>query len=115
MSHIRRILRSDWSRYFDLTSPLLIGKRVDVEIDSMDLGSQVVAHWLPLLGLVYDPRGDILEIALDGLDHIIYGPREIYVDDSPFGATTLAVTDHDGVMRIITLTDPPMLPEWGTH
>lgn len=106
----RRIGREEWFGFFDRTAALLIGKRAEVEVASLELGSQVVAHWLPLLGMVYDPKDDILEIALEGLDHIVYGPREIYVEDSLFGATTLAVMDHHGVLQIITLRDPLMLP-----
>lgn len=107
---IRRIGRSDWLDFFDRTSALMVGKRADVEIDSMELGAQVLAHLLPLLGIVYDPKDDILEVVLEGLDHIVHAPREIYIDDPPFGTTSLAVTDIDGAMMIITLSDPPMLP-----
>jgi hypothetical protein len=106
----RRIQRTEWIAFFDHTSALLIGKRADVEISSMEIGAQVVAHLVPLLGMVYDPKDDVLEIALDGLDHIVRSPREIYVDDPPFGAMHLAVTDGEGVRRIITLSDPLLLP-----
>ena len=36
---------------------------------------------MPLIGVTYDPKSDLVEIALEGLDHMIGRPREIYVQD----------------------------------
>ena len=38
------------------------------------LGDQIETEWLPLLGISHDPKGDILDIALEGVDHIIKAP-----------------------------------------
>jgi hypothetical protein len=43
-------------------------------------------HWdsrprVSLIGLVYDPQDDIVEVALEGLDHMIHKPRELYVEE----------------------------------
>jgi hypothetical protein len=43
--------------------------------------------------ITIDPNGDLLEIALDGLDHLIHRPREIYVEDGP-GLTAVVIVDH---------------------
>ena len=59
---------------------MLEGKRAEIEVVSLRLGDQVEAEWLPLLGIAYDPNDDIVEIALEGLDHLIPNPREIYVE-----------------------------------
>jgi hypothetical protein len=40
-----------------------------------------------LLGITYDPNKDLLETALEGLDHLIAHPREISVEDGPEGLT----------------------------
>jgi hypothetical protein len=109
---IRKVGRADWFSFFDHTGTLLAGKQVEVEVASPRLGSQIVTRALPLLGMVYDPRSDVLEILLDGLDHLVQHPREIYVDDPPFAAMSIGVTDGEGVLQIITLRDPPMLPAW---
>jgi hypothetical protein len=45
-------------------------------VASLDLGHQTQADWLPLLGISYDPRDDVVDIALDGLDHMIHKLRE---------------------------------------
>ena len=36
---------------------------------------------MPLIGVTNDPKNDLVEIALEGLDHMIGRPREIYVQD----------------------------------
>ena len=45
------------------------------------MGNQVRSDWLPLIGVTYDPKDGLVEIALEGLDHMIRGPREIYVEE----------------------------------
>jgi hypothetical protein len=41
----------------------LVGKRAKVEAASLDLGDQIVAEWVPLLGVTYDARDDLLDVA----------------------------------------------------
>jgi hypothetical protein len=42
-----------------------------------------------LLGISYDPKDDIIEIALEGVDHLIPKPREVYVEEN--GASRLSM------------------------
>jgi Family of unknown function (DUF5335) len=107
---IRKIDKGDWRRFFDFVSHGIEGKRAEIEVASLSLGDQVEADWLPLLGLVYDPKDDVLEVALDGLDHMIPKPREIYVDDSAGELTSLEVIDAEGVRQIVKLREPLTLP-----
>jgi hypothetical protein len=65
---------------------------------------------MPLLGITYDPRNDIIEIVLDGLDHIVRSPFAVYVDNDRGMFTRLQIIDAEGVMQIIVLHDPLMLP-----
>ena len=91
-------------------SRILEAKVAEVEVASLDLGDQTQAEWLPLIGITYDPRDDAVEIALDGLDHMIRKPREIYLDDGAAGLTSLEIVDVDGVRQIVKLKDQLMLP-----
>jgi hypothetical protein len=70
----------------------------------------VEAEWLPLLGLAYDPNDDIVEVALEGLDHMIPKPRELYIDNGIGSLSSLEIIDADGVKQIVKLRDPLMLP-----
>lgn len=105
-----KLEKEEWRVFFDYMSKGLIGKRAEIEVASLALGAQVEAKWLPLLGIVYDPKNDLVEIALEGLDHMIRAPREVYVDQGPVGLVSLEVVDSDGVRNVIQLREPLMLP-----
>ena len=107
---IRKLERDRWKAFFDLVSKGLIGKRVEVEVASMKIGDQIEAEWLPLLGIVYEPRSDTIQVALEGLEHTIAHPREVYGEEPALEATTMAIVDADGVLHILRLRDPLMLP-----
>ena len=107
---ISKLEKEVWHPYFDAMSKMLVGKRAEIEVDSLQLGSQVQASWLPLLGIVYDPKSDIVEVALEGLDHMIHHPREVYVDVNESGLNSVEVIAEDDERQIINLRDPLMLP-----
>jgi hypothetical protein len=106
---IRKLEKSEWRAFFDGISKLLEGKRAEIEVASLALGDQIEAEWLPLLGLAYDPKDDLFEVALDGVDHMIPKPREIYIDDDVGGLMSIEVVAADGSRQIIKLRDPLML------
>jgi hypothetical protein len=106
----KKLLRAEWQRYFDRVSKALEVKLAEIEVASLALGDQVEAKWLPLTGIVYDPKSDILEITLEGLDHMIPRPRDIAVQEEQIGLASIEVTDAGGVMQIVKLRDPLLLP-----
>jgi hypothetical protein len=107
---MRRLEKPEWRSFFDAMSKSLEAEVAEVEVASLDLGDQTQAEWLPLIGITYDPRDDAVEIALDGLDHMIREPREIYLDDGAAGLTSLEIVDANGVKRIVKLKDQLILP-----
>jgi Family of unknown function (DUF5335) len=68
-----------------------------------------------LLGSAYDPKDDLIEIALDGVDHMIHGPVEVWIDETGAGVASLEIIDREGTRQIVLLRDPLMLSplEWG--
>lgn len=72
------------------------------------------ACWVPLIGITYDSRDDLLDVGLDvGLDlgsRMIRRPQEIYVDEGPTGLASVAVVDAEGVRHIVQLKEPLILP-----
>ena len=107
---VHQVDKSHWKTFFDTLTKTLVGKRAEVEVASLDLGDQIEAEWLPLIGIVYDPRDDLIEVVLDGLDHMIPEPREVYVDFNVGGLIGLEVVDEAGVHQIVKLKDPIALP-----
>jgi hypothetical protein len=106
----RKLEKNEWKPFFDSVSKVLGAKQAEIEVQSLDLGDQVEAEWLPLLGLTYDPNNDLLDVALEGLDHMIPKPREIYVEDGGVGLASLAITDAEGAHQLVKLRDPMVLP-----
>lgn len=102
----RVLAKPEWQSYCDRISKGLVGKRAQIEVTGLQLGDQIAAKWLPLLGITYDPKNDLVEIALQGFDHLIHGPRSIFVDDGPDGLTSMEIVDPDQRRQIIRLTEP---------
>ena len=92
----KQLEKSQWRAYFDRMSKALVGKRAEIEVASLKLGDQIEAEWLPLLGISYDPKDDIIEIALEGVDHLIPKPREVYVEENGLELSSLEVIDAEG-------------------
>jgi len=107
---LSKLEKPKWHAYFDHMSKVLDGKRVEIEVDALAIGSQIEAEWLPLLGITYDPKDDIVEVALEGLDHMIHKPRDVFVDQNAVDLSSVEVIDNDDFHHIIKLRDPLMLP-----
>jgi hypothetical protein len=109
---ILRLDKGNWQTYFDRVSKKLAGMHaeIEIEIDSLSIGSQIEVEWLPLFGIVYDPKSDMIEIVLEGLDHMIRRPRELYVDHDGVQLTSLEVIDSDDVRQVVKLRAPLELP-----
>ena len=110
MANTRNIPKSEWRPFFDRMSKALLGKWAEIEVAQLDLGDQIVAEWIPLLGVTYDSNDDLLDVALDRLDHLIHRPKEIMVDVSAEGLTSVAVVDADGARQVVNFKAPLMLP-----
>lgn len=104
-----QIERARWAPFFDSITKSLLGKQAEIEVASLDLGDQIEAEWAPLIGITYDKRDDLIEIALEDLDHLIRSPREVFVDFGIGGIAAVAIADGDGNRQIIKLKDPVAL------
>src|SRR5260221_11365751 len=106
----RKLEKSQWRTYFDRMSKELAGERAELEVASLKIGDEIEAEWLPLIGITYDPKDDILEIALEGVDHLINKPREVWVEEKGLELYSLEVIDADDARQIVVLRNPLMLP-----
>lgn len=100
------IEREHWQTFFDRMSKGMLGKRAEVEVASLDLGDQITAEWLPLLGITYDSRDDLIDVAFDRANHLIRHPSQIVVDETAEGLASVAVVDAEGVRQVVRLKDP---------
>jgi hypothetical protein len=115
MSKLVPVPASEWRPFFDQLSKGLLGKWVEIEVASLDLGDQVTAEWIPMFGITYDSKDDLLDVALDRLDHLIWHPKEIVVEEGPTGVMSVAVVDKEGVRQVVKMREPFMLPPPSTQ
>lgn len=106
----RRLSRDEWQSHCDRLSRALVGERAELEVVSLDLGDQVQDDWVRLHGVAYDPRNDVFEIALEGLDHLIERPQEVYVEEDPAGLASMEIVDAEGTRQILRMREPVTLP-----
>ena len=92
----------------------LVGKEVEIEVTGLTIGDQIEQEWIRLLGMSYDPRNDLIEILVEGLDHLIRKPREVWIEHGPIGLVSMEVISEDDARQIIRLREPLMLPYAGT-
>ena len=103
--------RSRWAPFLDTVTNSLIGTRAEIDVVSLDLGDQIQAEWTPLIGITYDRKNDLIEIALDELDHMVRSPRQLFVDYGVGGIlAAIEIIDGDGNRQIVKLKDPLALP-----
>ncbi|MFL6674113.1 MAG: DUF5335 domain-containing protein [Massilia sp.] len=105
--------KATWAPYLEQISKMLEGKQTHIEVAGLNIGDQLEAEWIPLLGISYDHKNDLVQILVEGLDHLIRNPKEIYVDYGPPGLSSMEVVDRDDVREIIRFRDPLMLPAPG--
>jgi hypothetical protein len=117
-SNTREPERASWSAYFDSIAPSIEGMLVTVELMGEELGDQTDVERLPVQAISYDPRDDVLEVAVGGrgtrypvvLRHFISNPTAISVEESQEGRpSAILVTDPGSVRTLIRLFEPGML------
>jgi hypothetical protein len=92
----RVLARSQWHFYFDRVSKALAGK---------DCFQGDAAPWHH-----YDPKDDLLEITVEGLDHLTRSLSGISVEEGPQGLKSMEVVDSEDRRQIVWLAEPLKLP-----
>ncbi len=106
----RKLERQEWQSYFDAASRTLPAGTVQVRVEGLDLGDQIAADHLPLLGISFDPHDDTVHVIAEKIDHAISHPKAIYVDEAPEGLRVVEITDGEGRTQLLELTSAIPLP-----
>jgi hypothetical protein len=106
----RKMERGEWQAYLDRVSKGLGAQQAEIEVDSLDLGSQVEHDWAPVTGISYDPKDDLVEVIVDDLDHMIAKPREIWVEEVAGALGNVDVIDAEGRHHLVRFRAPLALP-----
>lgn len=107
---LTQLAKPKWQAYFDRIAKSLGPKRVEIEVTGLGLGHQVAADWIPLIGISYDPKGEILAVTAEGVEHLIRQPKQIHVDQDVDWLRSIEAIDAEGNHHIVLLKDPLQLP-----
>lgn len=102
----KKIERKYWKPFFDLFSQVYVGPDretiADLVIETGTGETHTEIRSLPLLGMRYDVRDDVLDVAVESLDHLIYHPREVWItEDRDAGIREVEILDAGGARQII--------------
>lgn len=107
MKSTKQLPMDQWKPYFEAFTrkhlrPDAAGI-VTIEAVSSSIGDQVLATNARLLGLSYDPHGKMLEVQLEGSDHLVFKPAEVWVleGDRDDVIATFELVRPDGVKEIL--------------
>ena len=101
----RKIPRDQLETYFNAFTKHFLAHEstnaVDVELVAPDWGDQFAAEGAHLFGITYDPKDDALEFELEGGDHRIQHPREVWVaEEIDTFIKAIQVVRDDGAREI---------------
>ncbi len=105
----RKLEKIGWHPFLERVSKALRGKHAEIDVTSVKFGDQIEAEWVPLIGLTYDTKSDIVEVAVQGLDHLIRKLQKVFVEEEAGRLTSLEVIGPDGTQQIVKFKDPLML------
>jgi Family of unknown function (DUF5335) len=108
MSTTKQLTRENAEAYFDrLSKRFLLNaspEAADIEVLAMEWGDQYVSEGARLAGITFNAQTNTLEFELDGGDHRVYQPREIWVVEEPDGfVSAVEVMRPDGVKEVVKL------------
>ncbi len=112
MQPTRVLAREGWSEYLDAVSKELVNAPVSIEVFATGSPPHFEATGLPLIGLSYDGRDDVLVVAAgrpgshvpDVRRHLIDHPQRIDVDSHTMLAPMrIGVDGQDGVRSVISI------------
>ena len=107
---LTQLAKARWQPYFDHLGGALRATRVEIEVTGLGLGHQVEADWIPLIGVSYDPKGDVLAVIAEGVEHLIRHPRQIHVDQERDWLNSLEAIDAEGNHHIVLFKQALRLP-----
>jgi hypothetical protein len=102
--------KSEWANYCERLSELLATTDAEIEVAALELGDQVQTEWLPFYGISYDAEDDIIDVELEGVDHIINHPQALSTDENFAGLLSIQIKDADGIQHMVRLKDRLALP-----
>ncbi|HEX2113232.1 MAG TPA: DUF5335 family protein [Alphaproteobacteria bacterium] len=102
----RKIEKAHWREFLVNLTHSLVDSGSEAEVGYLALRCRIEEKWIGLFGLNYDPRADAIEIALDGIDHVIESPRELWAEVGLGGLESLEIVGPNHTSQIVRLRMP---------
>ena len=103
MSNTKLIPREHWAEYFDSLSKRFFRddqpEVATIAVTSRLAGDRTAVHGARIIGITYDRHDDVLDVALEGVDHLVYRPTEIRVIEDTDGFVRELMVKHKGGPR----------------
>jgi hypothetical protein len=107
-----------WQDFLESLTKEREGEDVTIEVLTAEYGDQYTAEKLPFSYVEYDPKDDVVIVAVGGRDrrypvlrHMIEHPQKVLFTSSlPDAGVALEVTGADDAQTLITFHRPPSLP-----
>jgi hypothetical protein len=111
------LARQSWQDFLESLTKERAGNDVTIEVLTADYGDQYEAEKLPFTYVEYDPKDDVVIVAVGGSDrrypvlrHMIARPQKVLLTSSlPDVGPTIEVTGGDGSQTLISFHRPPAL------
>jgi len=115
----RQIPREQWASYLEDLTKRLEGRWITIEVLDKEFGDQYEVEKLPLAFFFYDPKDDVIEIAVGGwttsypveMRHFIRHPQDVWEREGTGGPDAFLIVDADDRKTLVTIHEPPALPD----
>ncbi len=101
----KKIEQYEWKNFFDKFSKEHKTTLVTLEVISSEIGDQTEIRLQPLKGLSIDSKSDSLVVFTEDINHSIYHPKDIFVEERDESRITIEILDQDNNIQILQLQD----------
>jgi hypothetical protein len=106
--------RSQWQARLEELTKQHEGHAVAIELLDHEFGDEAEVEMLPLAYIEFDPKDDVVIVAVGGRDgrypvvlrHMVEHPQRIMADSYGEGRVALDIVDGDGDHTIVTIQAP---------
>lgn len=115
MAETATVDRSEWAAVLDRVTKRHQGELVTIELLDPTYGDMHEAERLPFAYVAYDPRDDVVIVAVGGessrypviLRHIINHPTEVSTAEERAAGAAIRVIDAEGTPTLVTFFPEP--------
>ncbi len=105
MSYVH-LEKSKWEDYLKRLTKSLKETPAEIEVEALGILDKYETDWIPLAGISYDPKDDIISIYfeepnLKNFDHIIPHPQDIALEEGDAGLLTMEITGGQGYKHVV--------------